>query len=130
MKVAINTIHHQYHIICMQNIYDNQFHCNIIFLIKLFLENFLFYVSTEHQRPILAYHTIIALIFVMVCLRYHTVLWVNKSEYLPYEGIQVLLFFSTVATHETSDFFLENTNTIGADSLSFATSTSQKKLPV
>jgi hypothetical protein len=47
----------------------------------------------------LAYHTIIALIFVMVCLRYHTVLWVNKSEYLPYEGIKVLLLFSTVATH-------------------------------
>ena len=47
----------------------------------------------------LAYHTIIALIFVMVCLRYHTVLWVNKSEYLPYEGTQVLLLFSTVATH-------------------------------
>jgi hypothetical protein len=47
----------------------------------------------------LAYHTIIAIIFVMVCLRYHTVLWINKSEYLPYEGIQVLLFFSTVATH-------------------------------
>jgi hypothetical protein len=39
LKVALNTINHQYHIICMQNIYDNQFHCNIIFLIKIFLEN-------------------------------------------------------------------------------------------
>ena len=41
LKVALNTINHQYHIICMENIYDNQFHCNIIFLIKIFLENFL-----------------------------------------------------------------------------------------
>ena len=40
VKVALNTINHQYHIICMQYIYDNQFHCNITFLIKLFLENF------------------------------------------------------------------------------------------
>ena len=39
LKVALNTINHQYHIICMQNIYDNQFHCNIIFLIQIFLEN-------------------------------------------------------------------------------------------
>ena len=33
LKVALNTISHQYHIICMQNMYDNQFHCNIIFQI-------------------------------------------------------------------------------------------------
>ena len=39
LKVALNTINHQYHIICMQNIYDNQFHCNIIFVIKIFLED-------------------------------------------------------------------------------------------
>ena len=39
MKVALNTNNHQYHIICMQNIYDNQFHCNIIFLIKICLDN-------------------------------------------------------------------------------------------
>ena len=39
LKVALITINHQYHIICMQNIYDNQFHCNIIFLIQIFLEN-------------------------------------------------------------------------------------------
>jgi hypothetical protein len=31
VKVALNTINHQYHIICMENSYDNQFHCNIIF---------------------------------------------------------------------------------------------------
>ena len=39
LKMALNTTNHQYHIICMQNIYDNQFHCNIIFLIQIFLEN-------------------------------------------------------------------------------------------
>ena len=86
----------------------------------------------EHQRPILAYHTIIALIIVMVSLTYHTVLWVNKSEHLPDEDIKVLLFLSTVVTHilyETNHFFGENTNTIRADSL-FATSTPQKFLPV
>ena len=40
LKVALSTIKHQYHIICMKNIYDNQFHCNSIFLIKIYLENF------------------------------------------------------------------------------------------
>jgi hypothetical protein len=52
LKVALNTINHQYHIICLQNIYDNQFHCNIIFLIKIFLENvfnFTFQRSTNDQ---------------------------------------------------------------------------------
>ena len=52
MKVALNTISHQYHIICMQNIYHNQFHCNIVFLIKIFLENFFnftFQQSTNDQ---------------------------------------------------------------------------------
>jgi hypothetical protein len=51
---------HEYHIICMQNIYDYQFHCNIIFLIKIFLENvfnFTFQRSTndqsEHTIPLL-----------------------------------------------------------------------------
>jgi hypothetical protein len=34
LKVALNTTNHQYHIICMQNSYDNQFHCNIIFFNK------------------------------------------------------------------------------------------------
>jgi hypothetical protein len=77
----------------------------LFFLQKIFLDNFLTLRFNENQRPILAYHTIIALVFVMVCLRYHPLLWVSKSEYLPYEGIQVLLFFSTVATHETSHLF-------------------------
>jgi hypothetical protein len=52
LKVALSTINHQYHIICMQNIYDNQFHFNIIFLIKIFLENvfnFTFQRSTNDQ---------------------------------------------------------------------------------
>ena len=48
MKVALNTNNHQYHIICMQNIYDNQFHCNIIFLIKIFLE--FFFLNITFQR--------------------------------------------------------------------------------
>jgi hypothetical protein len=37
------------------------------------------------------------------------VLWVDESEYLPVEGITVLLFLSTVVTHiqyETSHLFL------------------------
>ena len=44
----------------------------------------------------------------MACQKYHTVLWVDESEYLPDEGITVLLFLSTVVTHilyETSHFF-------------------------
>ena len=57
LKVALNTINHEYHIMCMQNIYDNQFHCNIIFLMKIFLENFFnftFQRSTDDQSQ----HTI------------------------------------------------------------------------
>ena len=123
LKVALNTINHEYHIICMQNIYDNQFHCNIIFLIKIFLENFFnftFQRSTNNQSehiipllPLFEVHIQIvsprAIVFLVVCSRYHTVLWVDESEYLPDEGIQVLLFLSTVVTHilyETSHIFL------------------------
>ena len=115
MKVALSTINHQYHIICMQNIYDNQFHCNI----SSELFNFTFQRSTNDQsqhimqlQSSFEVHIQIcqsrAIVFLMVFLRYHTVLWVDKSEYLPDDGIQVLLFFSTVATHilyETSHCF-------------------------
>jgi hypothetical protein len=35
-----------------------------------------------------------AIVFLVAYSRYHTVLWVDESEYLPDEGIQVLLFLS------------------------------------
>jgi hypothetical protein len=40
-----------------------------------------------------------AIVFLMACQKYHTVLWVDESEYQPDEGIKVLLFLSTVVTH-------------------------------
>jgi hypothetical protein len=126
LKVALNTINHQYHIICMQNTYDNQFGCNIILLIKIFLENL-----CPHLRYKFRFVNPRAIVFLMACLRYHTVLWVDESEYLPDEGITVLLFLSTVVTHilyETSHFFGENTNAIRADSLSFLRPQSQKSI--
>ena len=72
-----------------------------------------------------------AIIFLMACPRYHTVLWVDESEYLPDEGIQVLLFCSTVITHilyETSHLLGENISAIRADSLSFFTSPTTKNI--
>jgi hypothetical protein len=72
-----------------------------------------------------------AIAFLMACPRYHTVLWVDESEYLPDEDIQVLLFSSTVVTHiiyETSHFSWENTNAIRADRLSFSTSLTTKNI--
>jgi hypothetical protein len=60
--------------------------------------------------------------FLKACPRYHTVLWVDESEYLPDEGITVLLFLSTVVIHilyETSHFVGENTNAIRADACRF-----------
>jgi hypothetical protein len=59
LKVALNTINHEYHIICMQNIYDNQFHCNIIFLIKIFLENLF---NFTFQRSTSLFHIIYVLL--------------------------------------------------------------------
>ena len=87
MKVALNTISQQYHIICMQNMYHNQFHCNIIFLIKIFLENFFLilhfnrapttnpsisYNYCPHLRYKFRFVNPRAIVFLMACPRYHT----------------------------------------------------------
>ena len=69
----------------------------------------------------------------MTCPRYHTVLWVDESEYLPAEGIHVLLFLSTVVTpilYETTDLLGENINTTRADSCRFLRPQPQKTFPV
>ena len=69
----------------------------------------------------------------MACPRYHTVLWVDESEYLPAEGIYVLLFLSTVVTpilYETTHLLGKNINTIRADACRFLRPQPQKTLPV
>jgi hypothetical protein len=74
-----------------------------------------------------------AIVFLMACPRYHTVLWVDESDYLPDEGITVLLFLSTVVTHtlyETSHLLGENINVIRADACRFLRPQPQKILPV
>ena len=93
LKMALSTIIHQYHIICMHHIYDNQFHCNIILLIQIFLDNFCNFTfqrsaNDQHIMQFLPSFEVQykfrfvnprAIIFLMVCPRYHTVLWVDES---------------------------------------------------
>ena len=91
MKVALNTNNHQYHIICMQNIYDNQFHCNIIFLIKICLDNFFNFTFQRSSIsytycPHLRYRFVNrrAIVFLVACPRYQTCfmgwrIWISTS---------------------------------------------------
>ena len=71
-----------------------------------------------------------AIVFLMACPWYHTVLWVDESEYLPAEGIQVLLFLTTVVTpilYETTHLLGEN-QYHKSRRLSFSTSPTTKNI--
>ena len=125
MKVAINTINHQYHIICMQNIYDNQL--QHYFSYKNISWDFfiLRFNGAPTTNPSISYnycpHFCDGLPEVPHCFMGQQI-WISTIW-----GHTSFIYFSTVATHmKQAIFFLENTNTIRADSLSFATSTPQQ----
>ena len=111
LKMALNTISHQYHIIWyMQNMYDNQFHCNIIFQICQPESDCFPDGLPEVPHCFMGWR-------IWISTR-----WGHKSFIIFIHSSNTYLIWKMPFC------FRENTNTIRADSLSFSTSATTKNI--